>query len=154
MPEIQGASIEYIAEYKATYASKQLGCAVITEDTCLCFDALNGLPGPYIKWFLDKLGHVGLNKMISGFDDKSAKAVCTLAYCEGPESEPMVFQGVTDGTIVMPRGPLNFGWDPIFQPNHPSMLTFAEMDSSIKNSISHRYKALDLMKSYFMERDK
>lgn len=37
----------------------QLGTACVTEDTALCFEALGGLPGPYIKDFLDKLGHEG-----------------------------------------------------------------------------------------------
>lgn len=36
--------------------------AVMVEDTCLCFHALGGLPGPYIKWFLQKLGHEGCAK--------------------------------------------------------------------------------------------
>lgn len=38
---------------------EQLGTAVVTEDTALCFGALNDLPGPYIKDFLGKLGHEG-----------------------------------------------------------------------------------------------
>lgn len=42
----------------------QLGSAVMVEDTSLCFNAMHGLPGPYIKWFLEKLGHDGLNKML------------------------------------------------------------------------------------------
>jgi inosine triphosphate pyrophosphatase len=53
------------------------------EDTCLCFNAYKGLPGPYIKWFLEKLGHDGLNKMLVGFDDHSAYAQCTYAYTPG-----------------------------------------------------------------------
>uniref|UniRef100_A0A061R890 Ham1 family non-canonical purine ntp pyrophosphatase n=1 Tax=Tetraselmis sp. GSL018 TaxID=582737 RepID=A0A061R890_9CHLO len=36
----------------------------MTEDTSLCFNALGGLPGPYIKWFLEKCGHDGLNRML------------------------------------------------------------------------------------------
>jgi len=35
------------------------------EDTSLCFNALGGLPGVYIKWFLEKLGHDGLNRMLA-----------------------------------------------------------------------------------------
>ena len=35
----------------------------------VCQNALGGLPGVYIKWFLEKLGHEGLNKMLVGFDD-------------------------------------------------------------------------------------
>jgi inosine triphosphate pyrophosphatase len=48
-----------IATEKCRLAALQVGGAVMVEDTGLCFNALQGLPGPYIKWFLDKLGHEG-----------------------------------------------------------------------------------------------
>jgi inosine triphosphate pyrophosphatase len=47
---------------------------VMIEDVSLCFNAMKGLPGPYIKSFLDKLGREGLYKMISGFEDRTAYA--------------------------------------------------------------------------------
>ena len=50
----------------------------------------------YSKWFLEALGHKGLNDLLAGFPDKSAQAVCTFAYCEGPGHEPIIFQGRTD----------------------------------------------------------
>jgi inosine triphosphate pyrophosphatase len=59
----------------------------------------------------------GINQMLSGFEDKSAYALCTFAYCEGPDSEPIVFEGTCDGKIVNSRGHTNFGWDSIFQPD-------------------------------------
>jgi len=74
----------------------------MVEDVSLCFDALGGLPGVYIKWFLEKLGHDGLNKMLLGWEDKSAKAVCTFAFCSGPGREVHVFPGIVE---VRPRGP-------------------------------------------------
>jgi inosine triphosphate pyrophosphatase len=47
--------------------------------------------------------------MLDGFEDKSAQAVCTFAYCEGPGHEPVLFQGRTDGKLVASRGPTVFG---------------------------------------------
>mmetsp|Transcript_17258 Transcript_17258/g.38297 ORF Transcript_17258/g.38297 Transcript_17258/m.38297 type:complete len:243 (-) Transcript_17258:371-1099(-) len=44
---------------------------VIVEDTSLCFNALNGLPGPYIKWFYEAVGNEGLAKMLEGYEDKT-----------------------------------------------------------------------------------
>lgn len=41
---------------------------------------LKGLPGPYIKWFLTKIGHEGLNKILDGYEDKSAYALCTFSF--------------------------------------------------------------------------
>ena len=81
----------------------------MVEDTSLGFDAMGGLPGPYIKWFLEKLGHDGLNAMLAGFDSKAAKAVCLFAFTEGAGQEVHVFEGVTAGRIVPPRGDNRFG---------------------------------------------
>ena len=52
--------------------------------------------------------------MVSGFEDKTAYAQCIFAYCENEHSEPKLFVGKCDGTIVPPRGENMFGWDPIF----------------------------------------
>lgn len=149
LPELQGEPEEIAAE-KCRLAAQQLGAAVMVEDTCLCFNALKGLPGPYIKHFLHKLGHDGLNRMLAGFEDKSAYAQCTFAYCEGPGHEPVVFVGRTDGRIVPARGPADFGWDPIFEAEGFGQ-TYAEMDKEIKNGISHRYRALDKLRAYLLD---
>lgn len=71
LPEIQGDP-EEIAIEKCKYALNVLKCPVLIEDTCLCFHALQNLPGPYIKWFFKKLKNDGLVKLLSGFEDKSA----------------------------------------------------------------------------------
>ena len=122
----------------------------MVEDTCLCFNALKGLPGPYIKWFLQRLGHEGLNAMLVGFEDKTAYALCTFAFSKGPGHEPVVFAGRTDGRIVQARGPHEFGWDPIFLPDGFDE-TYAELDKDVKNTISHRYRALDKLQRYLMD---
>ena len=51
------------------------------------------------------------------------------------------------GSIVPARGPPDFGWDPIFQPDGYQQ-TYAEMDSSLKNTLSHRYKAVCALRDY------
>lgn len=104
--------------------------------------------GPYIKWFLDKLGAEGLHKLLAGWDDKSAKAICTLAYAEDENSDVLLFRGETYGQIVFPRGTREFGWDPCFQPNGYE-LTYAELPKEEKNKISHRSLAVVELKKYF-----
>ncbi|KAL6404465.1 Ham1 family protein [Ilyonectria robusta] len=106
--EIQG-TIEEISVDKCRRAADAIKGPVLVEDTCLCFHALKELPGPYIKWFFAKLGHEGLNNLLAAYPDKSAQAVCTFAYCEGPGHEPVIFQGRIDGKIVSARGPTNAG---------------------------------------------
>nr|CAH7728203.1 unnamed protein product [Callosobruchus chinensis] len=149
LPELQG-EINEISVLKAQEAHRKVQGPVVVEDTALCFNALKGLPGPYIKWFLEKLGPEGLHQMLEGFKDKSAQAVCTFAYHPGGENDEVIlFQGKTDGVIVSPRGPRDFGWDPCFQPIGYDE-TYAEMPKSEKNKISHRYKALDLFRKHFI----
>ena len=71
------STLKYIFHSSNTLSNvqaKEVGTAVLVEDTSLHFNALNGLPGPYIKWFLDKIGHVGLNNLLAAYTDKSAYA--------------------------------------------------------------------------------
>jgi len=83
LPELQG-SPEDVAVEKCRLAAQEVQGPVMCEDTSLCFNALGGLPGVYIKWFLGALGHDGLNQMLAGFDDKTAYAQCVFAYADGP----------------------------------------------------------------------
>jgi len=153
LPEYQG-EIDDICRNKCQAAANLVKGPVIIEDTCLCFNSLKGLPGPYIKWFLEKLGPEGLHKMLDGWEDKSAEAVCTFAYCSGEvDADVLLFQGRTQGTIVNPRGPRDFGWDPCFQPLNYDK-TYAELPKEEKNKISHRSKALKKLKDYFMNDEK
>eukprot|EP00601_Ochromonadales_sp_CCMP2298_P009023 CAMPEP_0173202616 /NCGR_PEP_ID=MMETSP1141-20130122/19072_1 /TAXON_ID=483371 /ORGANISM="non described non described, Strain CCMP2298" /LENGTH=209 /DNA_ID=CAMNT_0014128001 /DNA_START=139 /DNA_END=768 /DNA_ORIENTATION=- len=124
---------------------------VIVEDTSLCFNALNGLPGPYIKWFYEAVGNEGLAKMLEGYEDKTAYAQCVLSFSLGPGHDPISFVGSTDGVVVKPLGPQGFGWDPIFQPlGHDR--SFAEMTREEKNKLSHRFKAFREFKAFVNER--
>ncbi len=150
LPELQGDPLE-IAKEKCSLAAKEIGGAVITEDTSLCFNALNEMPGPYIKWFLEKCGHEGLNNMISFSNDKSGYAQTVVGFCPGPGQEVVVFDGRTQGTIVPARGPLDFGWDPIFEPNEGAGKTYAEMKKEDKDAISHRGRAFAKLRSYLTE---
>ncbi|KAJ6654653.1 hypothetical protein lerEdw1_006675 [Lerista edwardsae] len=150
LPEYQGEPDD-ISIQKCQEAAKQIQGPVIVEDTCLCFTALGGLPGPYIKWFLEKLKPEGLYKLLAGFEDKSAYALCTFAFSSGNPGDPVkLFKGQTHGRIVDPRGPRDFGWDPCFQPEGYDQ-TYAELPKSVKNSLSHRYKALKELSTYFIE---
>ena len=149
LPELQGEP-EYIATEKCRLASLEIDGPVMIEDTSLCFNALGGLPGPYIKWFLDKTGLEGLNKLLLGYEDKSAYAQTIFAYTEGQGKRIQLFIGKVDGKIVSARGNLGFGWDAIFQIDcENNNETFGEMEQCKKNKISHRYLALQKVKEYF-----
>lgn len=149
LAELQG-TIDEVITSKCAQAAQIIGGPVMVEDTCLCFKAMAGqLPGPYIKWFVKYVGLDGINKMLDGFDDRSAQAVTTFGYCEGPGKDVKVFQGRTDGKIVGQRGPTDFGWDAIFQPDGFET-TYAEMRGPAKNKISQRYKALKKLREFLL----
>eukprot|EP01038_Epipyxis_sp_PR26KG_P010505 gene10505-14117_t len=149
LPELQGDPVEVSIE-KCKLAVEKVGGPVLVEDTSLCFNALGGLPGIYIKWFLEKIGHEGLNNLLVAYPDKSAYAQCIFSFCAGPGYEPIAFIGKTDGHIVPARGPLDFGWDPVFQPLGFDQ-TYAEMPKEVKNTLSHRYRSLENVKIYLIE---
>lgn len=150
LPEYQG-SPEEVAESKCKLAAKQIQGPCLTEDTSLCFNALGGLPGPYIKWFVKELGPAGLYKMLAGFEDKTATAKCIFAYSSGePDAEVKLFTGKIDGTIVEPRGSTDFCWDACFQPEECDQ-TYAQMSKEEKNSISHRFEAMQSLKKFFTQ---
>ena len=54
------------------------------------------------KWFLQALGHEGLNNLLMAYEDKSAQAVCTFAYCSGPGHEPIIFEGRVTVSCTLP----------------------------------------------------
>ena len=141
LPELQGEP-EDVARAKCRLAAARVRGPVIVDDTSLCFHALGGLPGVYVKWFLEKTGHVGLNNLLAAYDDKTAYAQCIFAFAEGADDEPRVFVGRTDGRIVPARGdPAGFGWDPVFETMNPASgaaETYAEMAPAVKNTLSHR----------------
>nr|XP_023918112.1 inosine triphosphate pyrophosphatase isoform X2 [Quercus suber] len=140
LPELQGEP-EDISKEKARLAAFQ-------GHTCkFCFSLFILISS---KWFLQKIGHEGLNNLLMAYEDKSGYALCAFSFALGPNAEPITFLGRTPGKIVPPRGPNDFGWDPIFQPDGYEQ-TYAEMPKEEKNNISHRSKALALVKSHFTE---
>jgi non-canonical purine NTP pyrophosphatase (RdgB/HAM1 family) len=146
LPEIQEIDSRKIIEVKLAEALKNHQGGFIVEDTSLSLKALNGLPGPLIKWFLATIGNDGLWKMAESFADFSAEAKTVIGYAENP-ADVHYFEGAIKGKIVAPRGAANFGWDPIFQPEGYAE-TFAEMTLAEKNKISMRRQAFEQLKNY------
>ena len=140
LTEIQGRA-EEVAIKKALAATKLTDNSVLIEDVSLSINALNGLPGPYVKDFLNGLGQNNFFKVLSSFNDKSAHILCTFAFCQEGHQQPILFTGRLDGLIVEPRGLSKFGFDTIFEINHMGK-TFSEITQDQKNKISHRAQAI------------
>lgn len=149
LDELQDTDLVAIVTDKVKQAMKQIGShkRVFVEDTALTFDEFNGLPGAYIKWFVKSMGLNKIVQMLDNFEDKSAKAITTIAYAD-ENGEIHIFQGITAGKIVESRGSLEFGWDSIFEPFDGEGKTYAELTKEQKNKISHRAKAFAEFKKF------
>ena len=114
--EIQSLDIREVVTHKARAAYEIIKAPVVVEDTYLQFTALHGLPGTYIKWFLETVGNEGLCRLVDSYDDRSATAGACIAYYDGDEIH--VFESSLNGSIAKePKAGLEFGWNPIFIPN-------------------------------------
>ena len=134
LQEIQTTDLHELLKFKLQQAYEKLHSPVIVEDTSLYFNAWNELPGPLIKWFFESMGLEGLVRALSPFEDKSAHAVCCLAFTDDGKNMHF-FEGKMKGLIVEPRGSRTFGWDAIFQATGQQQ-TFGEM-SIKKNATFH-----------------
>lgn len=140
LTEIQSDDPVEIVTDKVKRAYAQVGKPVIVEDVDAGLEKLGGLPGPFIKFFNDKLGKDALYKLAGGEGEKATVA-CTTAYYDGDEL--LIARGEIDGTVVAPRGD-SFGFDIVFVPDGETQ-TYAEMTPEKKNSLSHRRKAIELL---------
>lgn len=152
--EETGSTLEENSLLKAKYVASRLPQDVIcfADDSGLEVDALGGEPGVYTARYagpqcdfddnMDKL----LRELASKGDvARTARFVCvvTLIY-NGVISQ---FKGTLEGTIAYEkRGDKGFGYDPVFIPNDYPTLTLAQIGEEVKNTISHRYKALCAMR--------
>ena len=137
---LKGNAIE-----KAMYIYNKYGYDCFADDTGLEIDSLEGRPGVYSARyagescsFQDNVNKV-LNEM-EGLQDRKAKFRTVIALVE--KGIVYTFEGEVEGTIISDeKGSDGFGYDPIFLPFGFNR-TFAEMPLTLKNSISHRSRAL------------
>ncbi|KAJ1427983.1 Inosine triphosphate pyrophosphatase-like [Sesbania bispinosa] len=109
---------------------------VLVEDTCLCFNSMKGLPGPgpYIKWFLQKIGHEGFNNLLMAYDDKSAYALCVFSFAASPDSGIALADALGELMIEVVDNPSNaFEWALAEMINQPQLLQRAieELDNVV-----------------------
>ena len=143
LPEPQALDPSEIVEAKVRTAYQILSRPVLVEDSGLSIRAWSGFPGALVKWLEKSAGVGALARMLDGFPDRRATAVCAIAYCDG--AEVMTARGETEGSIAPePRGEAGFGWDVLFVPEG-SDRTFAEMSPEEKDRVSHRRRAWEAL---------
>lgn len=154
LEEIQG-SCRDIARHKAFEAFKKLKNPVIIDDVSVHCPAIGGLPGPYVKAFIQALGEHGLYTLISHYEDKTCYATCTIAFMEKDMREPQIFEGSCRGILVPPKGEVTkhgkLSWNAVVKPDGYDK-TFAEITLEEMSRISHRGNALREFKKYIKAR--
>ncbi|MFQ5349671.1 MAG: non-canonical purine NTP pyrophosphatase [Thermoanaerobaculia bacterium] len=139
LPEIQSLDLAEVLEAKADEAYRRLARPVIVEETGLELAAMNGFPGPLVKWMLEAVGTAGVARAALAMGDGAARAHCMLLFYDGRHRQTA--EGATTGTLVLPpRGDAGFGWDPVFQPDGEER-TYGEMTAAEKDRIGHRGRA-------------
>ena len=139
-------TLEGNARQKAMYIYENYGMDCFADDTGLEVEALNGAPGVYSARYAGD-GHdseANMQKLLHELEDKeNRKAQFRTAICLILEGKEYLFEGIVKGEIIKEkRGGAGFGYDPIFVPEGHE-LTFAELGNNIKNTISHRARAVE-----------
>lgn len=144
LSEIQSLDLHEIVEDKVKRAYEIVQGPVIVEDVSAGLDDLEGLPGPFYKFFREKLGDIILVQLSGIAKSNKLTIQCLAAYYDG---DNLLFgHGTINGTAVEPRGNNGFGFDPVVVPNGQNH-TMAEMSAEEKNKISHRGQAFrDLLR--------
>lgn len=139
-------TLEGNARQKAMYIYENYGMDCFADDTGLEVDALNGAPGVFSARYAGD-GHdseANMQKLLKELEGKeNRKAQFRTAICLIMEGKEYLFEGIVKGAIIEEkRGGAGFGYDPIFVPEGYDQ-TFAELGNDIKNTISHRARAVE-----------
>jgi len=148
LPEVEETGTTFLenATLKAVEISQQVSGIVLSDDSGLEVDALNGAPGVYSARFAgpdcsDDDNNAKLISELKGNDQRTARFRCVMVLAEAGKVLTH-FDGTVEGTIIdAPRGDAGFGYDPLFVPDGFDK-TFAELGSDTKNGLSHRARAL------------
>jgi XTP/dITP diphosphohydrolase len=142
-----GETLEDNARKKARTVFEKTELLSLADDTGLEVDALNGRPGVYsARYSGENATYEGNNKKLLfelkdiPLEKRSAKFRCVISIF-GKGIDKIAVGEVRGRILDEVRGRNGFGYDPLFVPDG-HQLTYAEMDSSLKNKLSHRARAL------------
>ncbi|MBI3344218.1 MAG: RdgB/HAM1 family non-canonical purine NTP pyrophosphatase [Gammaproteobacteria bacterium] len=152
VPEVEETGLSFVenALLKARHAARHTGLPALADDSGLEVDALHGAPGIRSARYAGAGASdaENLQKLLQDLADvpehqRRARFQCVVVYMKHAEdATPLICQGTWEGRILTaPRGENGFGYDPVFYaPTHHC--SSAELPPAVKNSLSHRGKAL------------
>jgi XTP/dITP diphosphohydrolase len=148
-PEVPETELTFAgnALLKARAIAAHTGLPAVADDSGLCVDAMNGMPGVFSALWAGRHGddQANLDVLLGQLADvapehRGARFVCVAAIA-WPSGEEDTVEGHMDGVVIdAPRGTNGFGYDPIFVPEGDTRTT-AELSPAEKDAISHRGKA-------------
>lgn len=154
LPEVEedGTTFAENAIKKAVTVARQTGLLTLADDSGLAVDALQGAPGVFSARYSGPKANDEKNnrKLLLAMQDipaadRTARFICVIALAE-PDGQVQTVQGICEGRIdKVLKGSAGFGYDPLFIPDGFEE-SFAQLDPSIKNTISHRGQALEFIK--------
>lgn len=142
-----GETLEENALIKASYYYKKYNMPVISDDTGLFVEALDGKPGVYSARYSDsgsyKSNNEKLLKELENIENRKAYFKCVVCYID-KNGKYRYFYGKVSGEIVKESDDINkgFGYDSVFYVNEYKK-TYYEMTKELKNKISHRFLAIN-----------
>ena len=143
---------------KARNAARHTGLPALADDSGICVDALDGAPGVHSARFAgepksDDRNNEKLVADMAGASTRSAHYFAVLVLVrDADDPQPLIAEGRWEGEVIAtPRGANGFGYDPHFL--LPELgRTAAELDSTHKNRVSHRARALERLVALITER--
>ena len=141
-----GETLEFNALEKANYVFEKTGLTTLADDSGLEVECLFGAPGVHSARYASDLKNDSANRIkllqeLKSTNNRRGQFRTVLAYRDNNVS--ILFEGVVQGMISREEiGDNGFGYDSIFSPLESNNLTFAQMDLSAKQKISHRSKAI------------
>ena len=156
LPKVEETGTTFLenATLKAVEISRSVAGLVISDDSGLEVDALDGAPGVYSARYAGEEGNDALNneKLLkelrnTDLSDRGARFRCVIVIAKNGESLAH-FDGYVEGHIISElHGDGGFGYDPLFVPKgHQS--SFAELGEEIKNTLSHRAQAMEKVQAW------
>ena len=157
-PEIEETGTTFLenARLKAEGISRRVDGWVLSDDSGLEVDALGGAPGVWSSSFGGEEGNHAKNnaRLLAEMAGKAARGArfrCTMVLARGGLAQAN-FSGIVEGQLVESlHGVRGFGYDPLFVPAGYDQ-TFAELGEAIKNTLSHRSRALVQVVAFLDER--
>lgn len=147
--EENGSTFYENALLKAKAVSDALNLPALADDSGICVEALNGMPGIYSARYagdgIDAHNNALLLKNMEGEENRRAKFVCCMVFYK-PNGEIITATGETYGEILYKeQGDNGFGYDPLFF-SYDLKKCLGVATAEEKNSISHRFRALQSLK--------